>query len=126
MNTSAVSSHRSTRLMSLQSNSAKTLFFYARSIAFSVLIQKIFPRQRLTSYHCIVFSMNALIIGRLKSLARLVKIVNDKAHLLDFILECMVLSQQAMQFSETKGKVCRKTAVYLFPSTNTAAMIHAF
>ena len=113
--------------MSLQSNSVKTLFFfYARSIAFSVLIQKLFPRQRLSSYRCVVFSMSALIIGRLKSLARLVKIVNDKVHLLNFILECMVLNQQAMQFSETKGKFCRKTAVYLFPSTNTAAMIHAF
>lgn len=100
--------------MSLQSNSAKTLFFMLQ-VAFSVLIQKIFPRQRLTSYHCIVFSMNALIIGRLKSLARLVKIVNDKVHLLNFTIECMVLNQQAMQFSETKGKVCRKTAVYLFP-----------
>jgi len=70
--------------------------------------------------------MNALIIGRLKSLARLVKIVNDKVHLLDFILECMVLNQQAMQFSEPKGKVFLKTAVYLFPSTNMATMIHAF
>lgn len=122
MNTSAVSSHRSTRLMSLQSNSAKTLFFYARSIAFSVLIQKIFSRQRPTSYHCSVFyecsnHRSSQVVGTY---------CKDCNHLLNFILECMVLNQQAMQFSETKGKFCRKTAVYLFPSTNTAAMIHAF
>lgn len=69
--------------------------------------------------------MNALVVGGLKPLARLVKIVNDKVHLLNFILECMVLNQQPMQFNETKGKVSLKTA-HLFPSTNMATMIHAF